>query len=78
MCVRVFMSESWKQIRLTNWRRNRNEHRDKALVMYLFSKDSQIQDLFMTHTSAGSMCCNDTIMQYVGKCFIYYTRNQEK
>lgn len=37
------------------------------LVLYVFSKDSKIQELFCKHTRSGSMCINDTVMQYVGK-----------
>lgn len=59
-----------------NWRPN--ENRDKALVMYVFSTDSQIQELFTKQTSAGSMCCNDTIMQYVGKSLILYPISEAK
>lgn len=35
--------------------------------MYIFTTDSQVQDLFINGTQAGSMCINDTIMQYAGK-----------
>lgn len=35
--------------------------------MYVFTKDSQVQDLFKTQTTAGAMCFNDTILQYTGK-----------
>lgn len=35
--------------------------------MYVFSTDSKIQELFCKHTRSGSICINDTIMQYVGK-----------
>lgn len=38
--------------------------------MYIFTLDSQVQDLFINATQAGSMCVNDTIMQYAGKNFI--------
>ncbi|XP_037043027.1 aldehyde dehydrogenase family 3 member B1 isoform X5 [Bradysia coprophila] len=38
--------------------------RDTALVMYIFTLDNQVQDLFINATQAGSMCMNDTIMQY--------------
>lgn len=40
---------------------------DSALVLYMFSSDKQVQDLFINSTRAGSMCINDTIMQYSGK-----------
>jgi len=39
--------------------------RETALVMYVFTKDKEVQELFIKSTKAGSMCCNDTIMQYV-------------
>lgn len=35
--------------------------------MYIFTLDNQVQDLFINGTQAGSMCMNDTIMQYAGK-----------
>ncbi|XP_055320299.1 aldehyde dehydrogenase, dimeric NADP-preferring isoform X2 [Sitodiplosis mosellana] len=35
------------------------------LVLYVFSTDSKIQELFCKHTRSGSMCINDTVMQYV-------------
>lgn len=38
--------------------------------MYIFTTDNQVQDLFINATQAGSMCMNDTIMQYAGKNFI--------
>lgn len=40
------------------------KQRPKALVMYVFSTDTSIQDLFITQTSSGAMCINDTVMQY--------------
>lgn len=40
------------------------KQRSKALVMYVFSTDASIQDLFITQTSSGAMCINDTVMQY--------------
>lgn len=40
------------------------KQRPKALVMYVFSTDASIQDLFITQTSSGAMCINDTVMQY--------------
>lgn len=47
-------------------------NRDSALVLYLFTHDTQIQDLFVNHTRSGSMCINDTIMQYIGKEYKYF------
>lgn len=41
--------------------------RDKSLVMYVLTKDVQIQDLFIKHTSVGSMGINEIMLQYVGK-----------
>lgn len=41
--------------------------RDTALVMYMFTLDTNIQDLITQSTQAGSMCLNDTVMQYAGK-----------
>lgn len=42
-------------------------HRETALVMYIFTTDKQVQDLIVTSTQAGSICINDTVMQYAGK-----------
>lgn len=38
--------------------------RSPALVMYIFTQDKKLQDLFIHSTRSGSMCLNDTIMQY--------------
>lgn len=38
--------------------------------MYIFTLDNQVQDLFINATQCGSMCMNDTIMQYAGKIWI--------
>lgn len=38
---------------------------ESPLVLYVFTTDSKIQELFCKHTRAGSMCINDTMMQYV-------------
>lgn len=49
---------------------HRNQHahyRNTALVMYLFTLDTNIQELVTQSTQAGSMCLNDTVMQYAGK-----------
>lgn len=40
---------------------------DPPLVVYVFTKDMKLRDLFVQHTQSGSMCINDTMMQYVGK-----------
>ena len=37
------------------------------LVLYVFSTEGQVQDLFVHGTRSGAMCINDTIMQYAGK-----------
>lgn len=38
---------------------------ETPLVLYAFTSDSKIQDLFCKLTRSGSMCVNDTVMQYV-------------
>lgn len=38
--------------------------RPKPLVLYLFTTEAKIQDLFVNQTSSGAMCINDTVMQY--------------
>ncbi|XP_058122587.1 aldehyde dehydrogenase family 3 member B1 isoform X1 [Anopheles ziemanni] len=38
--------------------------RSPPLVMYIFTLDTKIQELFVNGTRSGSMCLNDTIMQY--------------
>ncbi|XP_031633305.1 aldehyde dehydrogenase, dimeric NADP-preferring [Contarinia nasturtii] len=35
------------------------------LVLYLFTSDSKIQEIVCKHTRSGSICINDTMMQYV-------------
>jgi hypothetical protein len=35
--------------------------------MYIFTSNKSIQHLFIHGTHSGSMCINDTILQYVGK-----------
>lgn len=35
---------------------------EKPLALYVFTKDSNIQDLFITKVSAGGICINDTIL----------------
>lgn len=46
--------------------------RETSLVMYIFTSDKQVQDLFVNATQSGSMCINDTIMQYVGKSVFFF------
>lgn len=55
--------ESVSFIRFTHM----NDFRDHPLVLYLFSKQSNIQTLFTEQTRSGSLCINDTIMFYGGK-----------
>ncbi|KAL1449094.1 hypothetical protein WDU94_000327 [Cyamophila willieti] len=38
--------------------------RPKPLTLYLFTSNSQVQDLFIHQTHSGSLCINDTIMHY--------------
>lgn len=47
------------------------DNSELPLVLYVFSMDSKIQELFCKHTRAGSMCINDTMMQYVGKKMLF-------
>lgn len=35
--------------------------------MYVFTLDAKIQELFVQRTQSGSMCLNDTVMQYASK-----------
>ncbi|XKL64274.1 hypothetical protein PGB90_004360 [Kerria lacca] len=39
--------------------------RPKPLSLYLFSSDKKVRELFLTQTHSGSVCVNDTLMQYV-------------
>ncbi|CAH0724293.1 unnamed protein product, partial [Brenthis ino] len=41
--------------------------REHPLVLYVFTKQSNIQKLFTDQTRSGSLCVNDTIMFYGGK-----------
>lgn len=41
--------------------------RETPLVLYPFTLEKSIQDLFIGCTQSGSICINDSIMQYVGK-----------
>lgn len=38
--------------------------RPKPLSLYVFSSDKKVQQLFLTQTHSGSVCVNDTLMQY--------------
>ncbi|XP_015180425.1 PREDICTED: aldehyde dehydrogenase, dimeric NADP-preferring isoform X4 [Polistes dominula] len=38
--------------------------RDIPLVLYIFSKDKGVQNLIINQTNSGSVCVNDTILQY--------------
>ncbi|KAJ9577725.1 hypothetical protein L9F63_005718, partial [Diploptera punctata] len=38
--------------------------RPHPLTMYVFTKDKSIQDLLITHLRSGSVCMNDTLMQF--------------
>lgn len=38
--------------------------RSKPLVVYCFTTDSSIQDLFIQQTSSGAICFNETVMQF--------------
>lgn len=42
-------------------------YRPKPLSLYLFSADKKVQQLFLSQTHSGSVCVNDTLMQYTGK-----------
>ncbi|XP_050299194.1 aldehyde dehydrogenase, dimeric NADP-preferring-like [Anthonomus grandis grandis] len=37
--------------------------REKPLALYVFTKNKKIKDLFLTNTSSGGVCLNDTVMQ---------------
>jgi aldehyde dehydrogenase (NAD+) len=41
--------------------------REKALVVYIFSKNRKDQKFFMEHTSSGNVGINDTMLNYVNK-----------
>jgi len=38
--------------------------RDKALTMYIFTRNTKTQQAFLEETSCGSVCINDVIMQF--------------
>ena len=42
-------------------------NREKALTMYIFSRNAKIQQAFLEETTCGSVCINDTIMQFTGE-----------
>lgn len=54
---------------LNNDRPKRIIIREKALVMYVLTTNAQIQETFHKYTTTGSMCFNDTVLQYIGKHF---------
>jgi len=41
--------------------------REKALTMYIFTRNTKIQQAFLEETSCGSVCINDVIMQFTGE-----------
>lgn len=41
--------------------------REKALVAYIYSSSKNEQQYFITNTSSGSVCVNDTLLNYVNK-----------
>ena len=49
------------------YRNNEKIPRHCPLVLYVFTSAAEIQELFVNNTRAGSMCLNDTVMQYAGK-----------
>lgn len=53
----------WDLIRYIN-------SRDHPLVLYVFSKQKNITDLFVEQTRSGSISMNDTIMFYGGKNYV--------
>ncbi|KAJ8670410.1 hypothetical protein QAD02_001669 [Eretmocerus hayati] len=53
----VRVSNAYEAIKFIN-------ERDHPLVLYIFSTDKSVQNLFVTQTQSGSVCANDTIMQY--------------
>uniref|UniRef100_A0A182XJ95 Aldehyde dehydrogenase domain-containing protein n=1 Tax=Anopheles quadriannulatus TaxID=34691 RepID=A0A182XJ95_ANOQN len=49
--------------------------RPPPLVMYIFTLDTKIQELFVTGTRSGSMCLNDTIMHAKPLCLYIFSKN---
>lgn len=41
--------------------------REKPLTMYIFSRNAKTQQALLEETSCGSVCVNDTLMQFTGK-----------
>jgi len=42
-------------------------HRESPLVLYIFTSETDVQNLFINGTQSGGLCVNDTIMHYAGK-----------
>lgn len=40
--------------------------REKALTLYVFSKDSAVVDQILLRTTSGSACINDTMLHLAG------------
>lgn len=63
---------------LSNYRRlvslfnSSSFRRDKALTMYIFSRSAKTQQAFLEETSCGSVCVNDTIMQFTGETALWF------
>ncbi|XP_003426923.2 aldehyde dehydrogenase, dimeric NADP-preferring isoform X3 [Nasonia vitripennis] len=53
----VSVSNAYEAIKFIN-------ERDNPLVLYLFTMKKDVQNLIITQTKSGSVCVNDTIMQY--------------
>lgn len=45
-------------------------HREKALTIYIFSRSAKTQQAFLEETSCGSVCVNDTMMQFTGEILL--------
>lgn len=41
--------------------------RENPLVLYIFTSEAEVLNLFVNGTQSGGMCVNDTIMHYAGK-----------
>lgn len=41
--------------------------RESPLVLYIFTSETEVQNLFINGTQSGGLCVNDTIMHYAGK-----------
>ncbi|EFX71031.1 hypothetical protein DAPPUDRAFT_60686 [Daphnia pulex] len=44
--------------------------REKALTIYIFSRNAKTQQAFLEETSCGSVCVNDTMMQFTGETML--------